>query len=268
MIQQKLVGLLCAAVILHTARLSFAADLAKFGDSVISMDQYRAALKALGKQGEMVATNPDLRKKFLDHMINSALVAELATREGFEKDPLYQARLRDVTKQLLAGEYMDRTLDKQMTPGAVRKYFDQHKLDFSKKEIRASHILVSTEEEAQKILAELKSKNSDFAALAKIHSKDKASDLGFFGRGRMAPEFEQAAFATPKNAVYPKPVHSPFGWHVIKVLDTRGDDNVEFSKVESEVRGKLRAKLQEDLVHSLREKTKITLDEQLLKNIK
>lgn len=250
------------------SKIGYAAELARVGSTVITTEQYAAALKALGQQGEMVVANPDLRKRFLDHMVNSALVADQARLEGFEKDAIYQARLQDVTKQLLAGEYMDRMLDKKMTPSAVRKYFDEHKNDFSKKEIRASHILVSTEEDAKKVLAEVKKTGAVFDEIAKKYTKDKSIDLGFFGRGRMAPEFETAAFATPKNKIHDKPIHSPFGWHVIKVVDIRGDDKVDFANVENDVKLKMRSSLQESFVRKLRDQSKVVINNDVLKDFK
>lgn len=247
---------------------SFAAELAKVGDSTITTESFANALKALGPQGEMVASNPDLKQRFLDHVINSKLVAEEAKKSGFEKDPKFQARLADMTQQLLAGEYMDQKMEKEANDAAAKKYFDAHKSEFSKKEIRASHILVDSEEQAKKLLEEVKKPGADFDAIAKKNSKDKTADLGFFGHGRMVPEFDKAAFATPKGTIHPTPVKTQFGYHVIKVTDVKGEDKVEFASVKDEVKKQMRQKLQEDFVHSLRDKSKVVLNEQQLKDFK
>lgn len=90
-------------------------------------------------------------------------------------------------------------------------------------QIKASHILVDTEEEAkslrEKILA-----GEDFAAVAKQSSKcpsgANGGDLGYFGKGMMVPEFEKAAFSLPVGEVS-QPVKTQFGWHLIKVTDKR-----------------------------------------------
>eukprot|EP00640_Fibrocapsa_japonica_P002568 CAMPEP_0113946730 /NCGR_PEP_ID=MMETSP1339-20121228/59808_1 /TAXON_ID=94617 /ORGANISM="Fibrocapsa japonica" /LENGTH=256 /DNA_ID=CAMNT_0000952965 /DNA_START=222 /DNA_END=992 /DNA_ORIENTATION=+ /assembly_acc=CAM_ASM_000762 len=83
--------------------------------------------------------------------------------------------------------------------------------------VRASHILVKTEEEADKILAQLKD-GGDFAELAGSHSqcpsKEKGGDLGWFGRGQMVPEFENACFEGGKIGE-PVKVSTQFGWHVL-----------------------------------------------------
>ena len=87
--------------------------------------------------------------------------------------------------------------------------------------IRASHILVKTEEEAKKLLEEIKN-GADFAKLASEHSMCPSGrdggDLRFFGRGMMVKPFEDAAFALKKGEVS-EPVETQFGWYLIKLTD-------------------------------------------------
>ena len=87
--------------------------------------------------------------------------------------------------------------------------------------IRASHILVKTEEEAKKLLEEIKN-GADFAKLASEHSMCPSGrdggDLRFFGRGMMVKPFEDDAFALKKGEVS-EPVETQFGWHLIKLTD-------------------------------------------------
>ena len=89
--------------------------------------------------------------------------------------------------------------------------------------INASHILVSTKEEADEIYQELLD-GYNFEAIAKSKSKcpsgKKGGNLGWFNRGQMVREFEKAAFSLKKGAVS-KPVKTEFGWHIIKLIDTK-----------------------------------------------
>lgn len=90
-------------------------------------------------------------------------------------------------------------------------------------EVRASHILVKTREEALNLLSQIQN-GADFGGIAQKHSTcpsgKKGGDLGFFGRGRMVKEFEQAAFSMQVGQVS-NPVQTQFGYHLIKVTEVK-----------------------------------------------
>ena len=92
------------------------------------------------------------------------------------------------------------------------------------KEVHAAHILVKTLDEAQKILDDVKSGKKAFAKAAEERSQcpsgKRCGDLGWFSRGKMVREFENAAFNLKKGEMS-APVRTEFGWHIIKVLDVR-----------------------------------------------
>lgn len=84
----------------------------------------------------------------------------------------------------------------------------------------------------------------------------------------MVAEFDDAAFATPKGTIYPSVVKTTFGWHVIEVSDIRGDDKTDYEANKVAVRRKYRTKIQEDLVHELRGKSTVVINDDALKGIK
>ena len=90
-------------------------------------------------------------------------------------------------------------------------------------QVRASHILVDTEKEADRILKRI-NKGKSFEDMARKFSScpsgRKGGDLGYFGKGQMVPEFEKAAFNMEVGQVSP-PVRTQFGYHIIKVVDRR-----------------------------------------------
>jgi len=90
-------------------------------------------------------------------------------------------------------------------------------------QVKASHILVSSINKAQELLDKI-NQGVPFADLAKKHSScpsgKNGGDLGFFGRGQMVREFEEAAFSTPKGQTT-GPIKTQFGYHLIKVTDSR-----------------------------------------------
>ncbi|MBC7544657.1 MAG: peptidylprolyl isomerase [Candidatus Sericytochromatia bacterium] len=146
------------------------------------------------------------------------------------KERLVQMNLTEaeVREQIADGQRVQRLMDKLagsdvVTEPVAAAYYKDHANEFQKDfEVQASHILVPSQEEANRIKAEL-DKGGDFAALAKQYSKDpgsgaKGGDLGFFGKGKMVPIFEQTAF-NAKVGVVSAPVKSQFGYHLIKVTD-------------------------------------------------
>jgi len=92
------------------------------------------------------------------------------------------------------------------------------------KKVNAQHILVKTEEQAREILKEIEQGKS-FEELARTKSLcpsgKKGGSLGWFGHGQMVREFQKAAFALKKGEVS-QPVKTQFGWHIIKVKDSKG----------------------------------------------
>ena len=91
-------------------------------------------------------------------------------------------------------------------------------------QVHAAHILVKTEQEAKQILDEIKANKIDFGKAAQLKSicpsSKKAGDLGWFGRGMMVREFENAAFSANKGELV-GPIKTQFGWHLIRVLEQK-----------------------------------------------
>lgn len=132
-------------------------------------------------------------------------------------------------------------------------YYQSHQNDLKNPErVHARHILIKTEtrtaDEARAMLEDAKRKveaGQDFAALARELSEDAASkaqggDLGYFPKGRMTPEFEQPAFATPAGQLA-GPVSSPFGLHLIQVLDHQPEGVPPFEQIKALVRARAAA---------------------------
>lgn len=94
----------------------------------------------------------------------------------------------------------------------------------TRNEVRASHILVDSEARAEELKKQIEANEISFAEAAKANSScpsgQQGGDLGFFGRGRMVPQFDQVAFASDLNVIS-KPVQTQFGWHLLVVTDQR-----------------------------------------------
>lgn len=102
----------------------------------------------------------------------------------------------------------------------IEVYYEKNKKGINKDSIKVSHILVKTEEEAREVVKEIE-KKEDFADLAKKYSidtytKDKGGDLGWYSRGELLPEAEEAAHSLSPGQIS-GPVKSQFGYHIIRL---------------------------------------------------
>lgn len=200
---------------------------------------YELVRQAADSQGIMI-TDEDIQRE-LNVIIKSmgsrenfelALEQYQMTEEDLQPDLLYQARLR----KLLASQI-------KITDDAVRTYYDQNKDSFGTPEqVKASHILVETKAEADAIYTQLKN-GADFAQLAKDKSIDTGSgagggDLGYFERGIMVPEFEDAAFSLKVGEIS-SPVQSQYGYHLIVVSDHKAAVTRTFDEVKDEIKDTL-----------------------------
>ena len=142
---------------------------------------------------------------------------------------------------------MTKTAEAAATDDALKSAYDTQFANAQPTtEYHAAHILVQTEDEAKAIKADLDA-GGDFAKLAQEKSKDPSGsnggDLGWFGAGMMVPEFEEAVVALQPGAIS-APVQSQFGWHIVKLIETREQPVPTLD----EVRADLTAQVQQQAV--------------------
>ncbi|MEA3514730.1 MAG: peptidylprolyl isomerase [Nanoarchaeota archaeon] len=140
--------------------------------------------------------------------------------------------------------YIQRLLEKSVWSGIevsdkeVQDYYDNNINQFKEGEqVRASHILVETESEAENILSQIRS-GSDFEELAQEHStcpsSEEGGDLGYFAHGSMVPEFEEVAFALKVGEISDV-VETQFGYHIIKLTSKKEGGTSGFDEVKDEL---------------------------------
>jgi peptidyl-prolyl cis-trans isomerase C len=177
----------------------------------------------------------------LNQVIDRKAVFAMAQSEGLEQQPEVQRELARAREQTLQNALISREVGPLVTEAAVRARYDR---DIASKqgeeEVHARHILVSTEDEAKKVIADLKA-GGDFAAIAKARSKDpqaaaQGGDLGFFKKSDMLPEFADAAFALKPGQTSETPVKTSYGWHVIKVEERRVAPPQPYEEAHDELR--------------------------------
>lgn len=173
---------------------------------------------------------------------------------GMTMDDLRGELLMQVQLKMLLGPKTTIT-DEDLT-----KYYQDNKDRLSTPEqVKASHILVATKEEAEAILSQLKS-GADFAALAKEKStdpgsKDAGGDLNFFPRGSMAAEFEDAAFKLGVGELSGV-VQTSFGYHIIKVTDKKAATTPTFGEKKEDIRNSVLMQKVQELSYEWMEEVK------------
>jgi peptidyl-prolyl cis-trans isomerase C len=185
--------------------------------------------------------------QLVDRLIDITLMVDEGRRQKLQNDPEVKAivaryedeAIREVlVRRFLAGKLSDEALKK--------RYADEVTKVPPSEELRASHILVKTQDEAKAIIKQLQG-GADFAKLAKEKSTDTSAgnggDLGYFGNGDMVPEFYAAAVKLKKGEYTKDPVKTQYGWHVIELTDRRTKAVPKFEEVKDQVKDQVTQEL-------------------------
>jgi len=199
---------------------------------------------------------PEQKHDYLiTYLADVIILSQAAEQQKLNDRPDVQRRLTFDHNRVLMEALLQDAGQAAATDEAMHKVYDEAvKQMGSEEEVHARHILVATEDEAKAIEAELK-KGADFAALAKEKSKDPGAadggDLGYFTKDQMVPEFAEVAFKLDKGQIS-EPVHTQFGWHIIKVEDKRIKPTPTFDQVKAQLQTYVAHRAQAELVDNLR----------------
>lgn len=166
-----------------------------------------------------------IRSVLLAQMIDLRLMALAGEKAGMAEDPLFKARLDYLTDRAMRRAYTKTAVTDTITPEAIKAEYDKQIAAIpDEEEVHARHILVSTEDDAKAIKAEIDA-GADFVELAKTKSIEpnaaqSGGDLGYFKRAVMVKPFADAAFAMEVGQIS-DPVQTQFGWHIIRLEDRR-----------------------------------------------
>jgi peptidyl-prolyl cis-trans isomerase C len=229
------------------------------------IDVHRSEIEALKESyGERAAKIPleQFYQQVANRIVGSKLLEEAAKNAKLESDPDVKAELAKALSQIETSVFVHHLEAKAVTPDTMKAFYDKNvKNTPGKPELHARHILVASEDEAKAIIDEL-DKGGDFAKLADEKSTDKGGnggDLGWFSKEQMVPEFSEAAFKLNKGEYTKAPVKSQFGWHVIKVEDSRTAPPPTFDEAKDQIRNELAHEAVEAKLKELETKAKIEL---------
>ena len=237
-------------------------------------------------QGKQALTQ--IQSQLLDRMIEGKLIAQEVKKNSLNPEDAKVKEQEEIIKKNIGDEtifqdtlkqqgmtvlelrnflavYEKTTGDIKLTDSDIKNFYDQNIANYSQPEsVKARHILVKTEDEANAIIAQLKA-GTDFIQLAKEKSiepgaADSGGDLGTFTKGKMVPEFETAAFSQKVGTFSTAPVKSEFGYHVILVEAHTAAEAPDYDKVKAQV--------SEDALNQTKDSKFQTFFDDLLKNAK
>jgi len=179
------------------------------------------------------------RSQLLDNLVRGEVIAQEAQKEGLDKTGEAASMLElsrvQILQQAGATHYLD---SRKPTDADLKAEYDSQVSGMPKTQYHARHILVPTQEQAQKIIDQLK-KGAKFEDLAKKDStdssKDQGGDLGWFSPASMVPPFAAAVSALKKGEYTQTPVQTQYGWHIIQLIDTRETPVPPFEQVKDRV---------------------------------
>jgi peptidyl-prolyl cis-trans isomerase C len=186
--------------------------------------QFELFSKAVSGKASAELT-PAQRAQALDTLVRAEAVAQQAEKEGLDKQGDAPPSLALARLQILEQAAMTNFLkDHKATDAELKAEYDSQVAAMPKTQYKARHILVKTKDEADQIIAQLK-KGAKFEKLAADHSldgsKNNGGDLGWFSPNNMVKPFADAVAGLKKGETTQTPVQTEFGWHVIRLDDTR-----------------------------------------------
>jgi len=275
----KLVSKVALASIMSLTIANASDVLATVNGVAIDKSYVNTALKQQGKTFDQLSKAQ--QKQLVDRLIERELLAKKAKDDGIEKDPNYTKALENFKKDLLIRVWMDKLYKKTLiSDSEANTYYQAHKDSFKQpKKVHARHILVKSEDEAKKIIDQLKGLKgeelkSKFIELAKTKSTGpsgpKGGDLGYFGKGQMVKPFQDAAFGLKKGEITLEPVKTQFGYHIIYVEDIKPAGIMPFKDVKNRIISKMKReqfdKKIKDIIESSKKSSKIETTIKLDKN--
>lgn len=193
--------------------------------------------------GQLPNMPPKLRFPFVvEFLIERHLLAQVASKDAIGDSDDYKRRLAAYQAKALRDSYLAQKISPSVTEEEIKAAYDKESAKVKQTErVRARHILVATEKEANDIEAKLL-KGDKFEDLAKQYSldgsKDYGGDLGYFTAPEMVKEFSDAAFAL-KTGETSQPVKTDYGWHIIRMDDRKMGAAQPYDQVKNAIRNVL-----------------------------
>ena len=227
-----------------------------------SIPAYRIEAAVKSRLGQGQQDTPELRNAIRDALINQEVVAQEAIKRGLEKQPQVAARIELDRQMTLVNAYFEDYLRKNpITDDMLKKEYDRLRPQLPAKEFRVRHILVQKEDDAKNLIAQIK-KGASFEKLAAEHSTDPGSkarggDLDWGPAERYVKPFAETIVKLKKGQLTDVPVHTDFGYHVIRLEDERATKVPSFEEAKGQIQQLVQNQMVQKAIAELRSKAKI-----------
>ncbi|HTX52630.1 MAG TPA: peptidyl-prolyl cis-trans isomerase [Candidatus Baltobacteraceae bacterium] len=230
----------------------------------------RQELKRVPREVQTFFSTKEGQKQFLDRVARRELLMQEAEKRKLGDSPDITEQVNNLRRELMIRSLVQEEIGSkiQVDDKEVQEYFNAHPDEFSGDQVHLKHILVPNEDQVKEVQAQL-AKNVSFDELAKKYSQDTASapkggDLGTLSREQMLPDFAKAAFALKPNEVS-APVKTPFGFHLITLVERKKGTPLTFEQVKGQLQRRLLEQKQSERfqawIKDLESKAKITRDD-------
>jgi peptidyl-prolyl cis-trans isomerase C len=225
----------------------------------ISQARFNFLLQQSQQQGQ--PDSPEVRKQLREKLIIEEIVAQEALKKGMDKSAEVNTQIDLARQTILIRAYLqDYIKNTPLGDDVLKAEYEKIKSQMGDKEYHARHILVEKEAEAKEIIAKLK-KGEKFEKLAEKSkdpgSKTKGGDLGWAAPANFVPEFSAAMTKLQKGQYTTEAVKSQFGYHIIKLEDSRTMQAPPFDEVKQNLRQRAQQQQIDKMIADLRAKAKV-----------
>lgn len=232
---------------------------ATVNDAKITLGHVLAARQSLPPQYQGLADD-----QLFEGIVTQMVQQELLKQSAGDLDMGLKLQLENEERVIVAGSVLEGIAEAAVSEDVLKAAYDAKFADFEpSREYRAAHILVESEDEAKEII-KLLDEGADFADLAKEKSTGPSGpnggDLGWFGKGMMVAPFEEAVVMLEEGKVS-EPVETQFGWHVIKLFETRFAEVPSLEDVQDELSAEIQDEAIRKTIEELEAKGKVEMVE-------
>ena len=251
---------LTVAALMAAAPVAFAQNVAIVNGKAVPLSRVDALVQQVTASGRQVT--PEMQAQIKDEVINREVFMQEAQVRGLDATPDFKGQM-ELARQtiLIRSLFADYQKKNPISDEDIKAEYDKFAAANSGKEYKARHILVEKEDKAKAIIAQLK-KGGKFEDIAKKESKDPGSganggDLDWANPSNYVKEFSEALIGLQKGKMTETPVKTQFGFHIIRLDDTRDAKLPKFEEVKPQVAQQMQQQRMGKFQEELRAKAKV-----------